>query len=44
MIKSRRMRWVRHVAGMRAKKMRMGNWWESQKERDHYEDQKVGGS
>jgi hypothetical protein len=23
--------------------MRIGYWWESQRERDHYEDQDVGG-
>jgi hypothetical protein len=39
MIKSRRMRWAVHVA-------RMGRryWWKSQKEREHKEDQNVGGS
>jgi hypothetical protein len=24
--------------------MHIGYWWESQKEKDHYEDQDVGGS
>jgi hypothetical protein len=23
--------------------MHIGNWWEGQKERDHYEDQDLGG-
>jgi hypothetical protein len=39
-IKSRRMRWAGHVA-------RMGTlidyWWESQRKRDHEENQDVGG-
>jgi hypothetical protein len=36
MIKSRRMRWTGHVAGMRKKKKNaVGYWWENQKERDH---------
>jgi hypothetical protein len=43
MIKSRRMRWAEHVARMERKGMYIGYWWESQKERDHYEDQDVGG-
>jgi hypothetical protein len=40
MIKSRRMRWAGHVARMGEK--RNAYWWESQKERDHWEDQDVG--
>jgi hypothetical protein len=35
MIKSRRMRWVGHVARIGRRGMHMGYWWESQKERDH---------
>jgi hypothetical protein len=34
-IKSRRMRWTGHVARMREREMRIGYWWESQRERDH---------
>jgi hypothetical protein len=34
MIKSRRMRWAGHVARIRLKGMRIGFWWERQKERD----------
>jgi hypothetical protein len=34
-IKSRRMRWVGHVAQMGEKVMRIGYWWKSQRERDH---------
>jgi hypothetical protein len=43
MIKSRRIRWARHVARMGRRGMRIGYWWESPKERDHWEDQDVGG-
>jgi hypothetical protein len=35
MMKSRRMRWARHVAQMGRRGMHEGYWWESQKERDH---------
>jgi hypothetical protein len=43
MIKSRRMRWAEHVARMGEKRNDVGYWWESQKGRDHWEDQDVGG-
>jgi hypothetical protein len=34
-VKSRRMRWAEHVARMGKREMRIGYWWESQRERDH---------
>jgi hypothetical protein len=43
MIKSRRMRWVEHVARIGGKRNAYRFGWESQKERDRYEDQDVGG-
>jgi hypothetical protein len=43
MIKSRRMRWTGHVARMGEKRNACRYWWETQKERDHWEDQDVGG-
>jgi hypothetical protein len=42
MIKSRRMRWAGHVARMGKREMHVEYWLESQKERDHWEDQDVG--
>jgi hypothetical protein len=42
-LKSRKIRWAGHVARLRRRKMLLGYWWESQKERDHCEDQDVGG-
>jgi hypothetical protein len=35
MIKSRRMRWARHVARMGGRRLHIGYWWGSQMERDH---------
>jgi hypothetical protein len=43
MIKSTMMRRAGHVARMGRIGMHIGYWWESQKERDHEEDQDVGG-
>jgi hypothetical protein len=43
MIKSRRMRWQGHVTRMGKNGTRVRYWWESQGERDHLEDQAVGG-
>jgi hypothetical protein len=43
MMKLRWMSWAGHVARMGRRGMYTGYWWESQKERDHYEDQNVGG-
>jgi hypothetical protein len=43
MIKSRRMRWAGHVARMGQRGMPIEYWWESQKERHHWEDKDVGG-
>jgi hypothetical protein len=43
MIKSRRMRWIGHVARMGRREMYIGYWWKIQKKRNHWEDQDVGG-
>jgi hypothetical protein len=43
MIKSRRMRWAEYVAGLGRREMHMEYWCESQKERNHYQDQDVVG-
>jgi hypothetical protein len=42
-IKSRRMRWAGHVNIWGRRGTRIGYWLESQKERDHWGDQDVGG-
>jgi hypothetical protein len=42
-IKSRKRRWVEHVAHMEEKKKCTRFWWESQKERDRSEDAGVNG-
>jgi hypothetical protein len=42
MIKSRGMRWSRLVARMGGRGTHVGCWWESQRERDRYEDQDIG--
>jgi hypothetical protein len=38
MINSRRMRWAGYVAQMGLRGMHIGFRWETQKERDHFED------
>jgi hypothetical protein len=43
MIKSKRMKWTGNVERMREKRIHIGYWWESQMERDNWEDQGVDG-
>jgi hypothetical protein len=43
MIKSRMVRWVGHVARMGRREIHIGYYWESQMEREHREDQGLGG-
>jgi hypothetical protein len=43
MIKSRRMRGAGDIARMGERRIAYRIWWESQKERDHWEDLDVGG-
>ena len=42
-IKSRRMRWVGHVAHMGKERGTIGSWWGNRSERDHWEDLGVDG-
>jgi hypothetical protein len=42
MMKLKRMRWAGHVARMGRRGMPIRYWRESQKERDHYQDEDVG--
>jgi hypothetical protein len=42
MMESRRMRWVGHVASIGRRRMHIEFWWESQNEKDHWEDHDVG--
>jgi hypothetical protein len=41
-IKSRRMRVVRHVAHMRGRGLHTGFWWGNLRQRDHLEDPDIG--
>ena len=42
-LKSRRMRWAGHVAGMERVEVYTRFWWGNMRERDHLEDPGVGG-
>jgi hypothetical protein len=42
-LKSRRMRWAGNVEHMGRTGIHIGFWWETQKERDHWETPDVGG-
>jgi hypothetical protein len=42
-IKLRRMRWARHVAGMRRGETYTGFWWGNLRERGHFGDPGVDG-
>ena len=42
-IKSRRMRWVGHVARMGEERVRIGSWWGNRRERDRWGDLGVDG-
>jgi hypothetical protein len=35
--------WAGNVARMGMRRTCIGYWWESQRERDHYDDQDIGG-
>jgi hypothetical protein len=43
MIRAKRMRLAGHVARMGRRGMHIGYWWEIQMEREHWEDQDIGG-
>jgi hypothetical protein len=43
MVKWRIMIWIEHLAHMGQRGMRLGFWWERQKDRDHLEYEDIGG-